>query len=331
MVRTVGRGGSRKRAPKEARELTSPKLTGLLESATPTTTRVSGQDPRKATTAFGRSFTPEDAPAINQELNRLFQEGRGGGGGSAQIIDAAQREPTKIESQVLPTEKNKPSVIDSIKEGLRLVNTLGDTISPEQAALGGTAADFGPGLFPAGGGAAAAGAAATQAGPGATITRTATRVGSRKALTTQRAFIGKPPTSGIDKIFSASRPVASRFPTNAKSISLTNQLSSNLGLSIVAGGLLVGAVGTYPFAGFIKEEALQTLSFGFKNAEENNDLQGMADAINAQKEILNAEASIVDSVPYLNVQKQLRSFFDAAREKVAIDERVFERRSAGLS
>ena len=42
---------------------------------------------------------------------------------------------------------------------------------------------------------------------------------ARGTQQTQRAFVGRPPASGIDKIFSVVRPIAKRFATNTKSTS----------------------------------------------------------------------------------------------------------------
>lgn len=166
-----------------------------------------------------------------------------------------------------------------------------------------------------------AAAAVSRAGT-AVITRTA--IGKVSSLTTQRAFAGRSASSGIDKVFHTVRPIARRFTVNAKSQGLTKSLLSKTGLSLGAASLLVGAIGSYPFAGFIKEEAIQTLGFAFNTAERNKDIEGMENAIEEVDEIINNANTIMDKVPYANVLKQLRVFFEAATVKLDNDRRRLE-------
>jgi len=177
----------------------------------------------------------------------------------------------------------------------------------------------------AGLGGAIGGTTAVAKGGTAVITRTATTIGARPVtITAQRAFVGKAATSGVDKIFHAVRPVATRFATNGKSISLTSGFLAKLGLSLGAVFLLKDAIGTYPFAGFIKEEASQTTGIGFFQAQKNNDIQGMEEAIARQEEIVNAAPSILDAIPYLNVQNQLKEYFKSVEVKLESDKRILE-------
>ena len=159
------------------------------------------------------------------------------------------------------------------------------------------------------------------------ITQTLQKINFPKTtLTQQRSFVGKETTSGVNKIFSATRETARRYPNNVKSQALSGSLLSKIGLS--AG--LIGVIGTYPFAGFIKEEALQTLSFGFKTANDNDDLEGMQSALDAQREILDPAGwgALFNKIPYANVLNQLKTFYDAARKKLEIDQRVFENKQS---
>ena len=119
----------------------------------------------------------------------------------------------------------------------------------------------------------------------------------------------------------ADRATANRFAVNAKTQGLTTSLLVKVGLGFSAAGLFVGAVSSYPFAGFIKEEALQTLGFAFNTAERNKDIEGMELALNDVEDILNKEKQILDLVPYINVLRELGDFFDAARTKLVIDRR----------
>ncbi len=135
-----------------------------------------------------------------------------------------------------------------------------------------------------------------------------------------RNFVGRPSIpKNINKLFHAVRPTASRFASNGKTQGLTKSLLSKGGLSIGATSLLVGAIGTYPFAGFIKEEAIQTLGFAFNTAERNNDIEGMENAIAETDEILNNAPSVLDKVPFANVLVQLKAFYKAAAVKLEND------------
>lgn len=167
----------------------------------------------------------------------------------------------------------------------------------------------------------AVGAGAIATGGTAVITRTASainRIGN-PTLTTQRAFIGKAATSGVDKLFKVAPKVAktaTRFATNPKSSALSLKwLISKVNMSMAGAGLLLGAVGSYPFAGFIREEAVQQTGFAYSSAEKINDIEGMELADQATDEILDAELSIIDQIPYNNVVVQLREYFKAVRVK----------------
>lgn len=89
---------------------------------------------------------------------------------------------------------------------------------------------------------------------------------------------------------------------------------------------LVGAIGSYPFAGFIKEESLQTLGFAVRAAKENKDIAGLRKALDFQAEVLDAVLweKFLAAIPYANIQAQLRDFYKAAKIKLGIDETGFE-------
>ena len=153
---------------------------------------------------------------------------------------------------------------------------------------------------------------------------------SRGTKVIQRGFIGGPANpSGVNKLFKASGNVVRRFPTNTKSAGLTKKFLIGAGMSLGAASLAKDALGTYPFAGFIREEALQTLGFAFNSAEKQGDLEGMDAAIEHTKEILNHEKTFLDNVPWLNVQRELKRFFEATGTKLETDERTFERMKSG--
>lgn len=114
------------------------------------------------------------------------------------------------------------------------------------------------------------------------------------------------------------------YAVNTATIATTASLLAKIGLTLSATGLLIGTIGSYPFAGFIKEEALQTLGFGVRSAIENGDLEGAEIAIAMQEEILNPtlQDKLKNLIPYKNVLNQLKDFYTSARIKLAIDKEV---------
>lgn len=120
--------------------------------------------------------------------------------------------------------------------------------------------------------------------------------------------------------------VAGKFASNSKSAVLTKRFAAGLGISLFAADKIIDTLGTYPFAGFIKEEALQTNSFAFTTANKNNDIEGMEAAVKEQEEFLNAIPTIADKIPYLNVVRRLNDFYEAAKTKLEIDKKVLEKK-----
>jgi len=186
------------------------------------------------------------------------------------------------------------------------------------------------------GGAGAIGGAAAKAGGRAVITRTATSltnigragrfVKAGTSVTTQRAFVGKAGNFAVNKLFHAVRPIASRYAVNAKSAGLTTSLLMKITKVATSPAVLLGAIGTYPFAGFIKEEAVQQTGFGFNEAERNNDIEGMEMAIAETEDILNSSPSILNKIPFANILKELTGYFKAVAVKLEIDKRVLEKK-----
>ena len=140
---------------------------------------------------------------------------------------------------------------------------------------------------------------------------------SRTALS-QIATIG---TTGL----SAAIPgTAGKIAVNSATTIATTSMVTKLGLSTGAAGLLLTTIGSYPFAGFIKEEALQTLSYGVTAAVRNGDWEGAEAAFALQEEILNPGTwkQLVAMVPFANVLDSLDDFYEAATIKLAIDRKM---------
>ncbi len=149
---------------------------------------------------------------------------------------------------------------------------------------------------------------------GAAVFGGAAVLAGRTAVATA-ATVGKFPALGL------------KVATNAKTLGATANLLSKIGFTVGgAAALTVAAIGTYPFSGFIKEEALQTLSLGVRSAVGAGDVEGAETALDLQDEILREDLweKIISAVPFANVVKELRDFYKAAKAKVAIDKKIVE-------
>ena len=128
--------------------------------------------------------------------------------------------------------------------------------------------------------------------------------------------------SGFAQQAAQATTTATRYAVNPKTNGLTKTIFSNAGLTIGAAGILVGIIGSYPFAGFIKEESLQTLGFATRAAMTAEDYEGAQKSIDQVNEILNPAVweKIIAGTPYANVVKQLTEFYSAAATKNEIDQ-----------
>ncbi len=150
----------------------------------------------------------------------------------------------------------------------------------------------------------------------------ANTIGKIRTGLQNKAIVGK-----LVELGRRATPAAANFATNAKTAGLTSSFVAKAGMSLPVAGALLTIIGSYPFAGFIKEEALQTLSFGTKVAMDSGDLEGAQAAIDQVNEILNPSAwdKILASVPFANVVKQLRDFYLAAATKNANDQEALDK------
>ena len=119
--------------------------------------------------------------------------------------------------------------------------------------------------------------------------------------------------------------------TLAKTTSMITKIAIQLGkprlVASVIAGLTVGAIGSYPFAGFIKEEALQAIKGSYTGAMIQGNMDAAQLAIDERKEILNPNLTerILSTIPYVNVVKQLKDYFDTARTAVSIDQQLIDK------
>jgi len=102
--------------------------------------------------------------------------------------------------------------------------------------------------------------------------------------------------------------------------------------------LALSALGSYPFSGFLREEAVQTLSIPIMRALEQGDLEGAAKLTEQIDALTEGNEGMMGNLPWLNVIGALRDFGEAATTannqwKRIIDERrgeiEFEQPSVG--
>ena len=149
------------------------------------------------------------------------------------------------------------------------------------------------------------------------------------------AAVGKSTTAATLNIQTIRAGGSAFYATNtatlAKSTSMIAKIATQLGkpklVASAIAGLTVGAIGSYPFAGFIKEEALQAIKGSYTGAMIQGDMDLAQLAIDERQEILDPSLTekILGLIPYANIVKQLRDYFDTARTAVAIDQQLIDK------
>jgi len=142
----------------------------------------------------------------------------------------------------------------------------------------------------------------------------------------QRAAAGQVTKKTIQK------GIATNTVNAAKTTSYLGKLAKATTKPAFVATTLLSAIGSYPFSGFIKEEALQTISFGIKTSIDNEDVEGAEKSLQLANEVLNPDVwgQIISTVPYLNIQRQLQNFFKAAALKMEADSKAVEKLKANL-
>ena len=155
------------------------------------------------------------------------------------------------------------------------------------------------------------------------VTRGLPKFVAKPTLVQKLSKIGKSPKP-FETFKTGLGEIGSRFATNTKSLSTTQKL---LDFAKSPGGI-VAIIGSYPFAGFIKEEALQTLGFATKSALDAGDLEGADTAVRETEDILDVSTweRLISLVPFANVAKQLLDFYNAARVKLEQDKRLIAKK-----
>ncbi len=137
---------------------------------------------------------------------------------------------------------------------------------------------------------------------------------AKPTVANTRGLIGKGAETNIDKVPAFTRETARRFPSNVKSQTLTKNFLAKAGIGIAAAGIILGAIGSYPFAGFLKEEAIQTISIPIKTSIDEGDFEGATVLTDAVDEMINTKSNWVDKIPYANVVKSINSFLRGAEK-----------------
>jgi len=154
-------------------------------------------------------------------------------------------------------------------------------------------------------------------------------VTKKSAVQTSMKVGLKPLDIVVSKAYSTAGNIPTNTATTAKTISWLGKVGQQLQKPPVIAGMIatgiVGAIGSYPFAGFIKEEALQTLGFTSSTARANKDLAGYQASLEMRREILNPDvwSQIKQSVPFVNVLNNIDDFYKSAKLNLAVDEKLF--------
>jgi hypothetical protein len=116
---------------------------------------------------------------------------------------------------------------------------------------------------------------------------------------------------------------AEYFATNAKTLATTTSWIKKLG----GAPTIVGIIGSYPFAGFIKEEALQTLGMATRTSLDSGNYAAAQKSVDEVNETLNPKVweKIIAGVPFANVVKQLQNFYKAAKTKNKADQEAIDK------
>ena len=126
--------------------------------------------------------------------------------------------------------------------------------------------------------------------------------------------VGTVSTNWYSGATSTAETIAVNEITKAATKSMLGKIAAGVGIATGVVSGLMGAIGSYPFAGFIKEEALQTLGFATNMAINSGNVEEAENAIAMTDEVLNPNMwkDIFQKVPYANVVSSLQDFYEAA-------------------
>jgi len=133
---------------------------------------------------------------------------------------------------------------------------------------------------------------------------------------TQRAFIGKPATTGVSKVFGKRKFILSQFAHNMKSELSTASLLVKAGFATGIAGIVAASVGTYPFAEFELAEATDKIGIAMFRASQEGDQQKVEELADFLDELLDEDVweEVISKIPYANVIQNVRKNIKAARK-----------------
>jgi hypothetical protein len=157
-------------------------------------------------------------------------------------------------------------------------------------------------------------------------------IASSIASATSKTAVSTLSKVGVKQSLKIGAKTAGNIASNAVTEAKTTSWLMKLGMGLGGIALLKESIGTYPFAGFLKEEALQTLGFATKTALDNNDLEGARNAQNMIRETLDPSIwdKIKAGIPFVNVLDSLNNYYEAARLKMTVDDKIIADRQIQL-
>ena len=220
--------------------------------------------------------------------------------------------------------KGKVQDLQSVEESARIDRFNEDNETPKEAALRGAKVGAGIGLTigTAGIGGSAAGAGlALRALQGGKIIKVSKGAYSQvKNTFAVKNWVSKAAKAGVpgkgtsitvNGVKSQVNQIAGRaYQTNIKSKGLTKTLLQKAGFTNSAAVNLGVILGSYPFAGFIKEEAIQQLTFSAERSMAAGDIEGAEAALELAAEQVDYQnwEKVLFTIPYANVAKETLDF-----------------------
>ena len=126
-------------------------------------------------------------------------------------------------------------------------------------------------------------------------------------------------------------PMAATLPkaipsvaTNVKTMGLTLKILLGAGATMSAIGGIMTIYGTYPFTGFIKEEAIQTAGFPIKSAMDVGLYDEAEERIEDIISLVNANRTLIDKIPLRNTQVELMSFNEEAVKSAILWQKIID-------
>ena len=137
----------------------------------------------------------------------------------------------------------------------------------------------------------------------------------------QAIMLALPVVGKMGMVIGKSVKVAGSVSAAIKTKTWLDKLAVALKKTTPIAATLFAALGSYPFAGFIREEAVQTTDFAFKTAAGMNDVEKMAAATVLIDDLTDrtVQEQILGSVPIVNTVAALKEYFKAVEFKNSVN------------